>query len=87
MFKDDVFYCVQSLEEKLEDLDSLTLNYWVANSSKKLLIRTVVAIRLVPCMELFLVYKNLNGPLVLVLCTFNFLVQAKNLLLAHFWEV
>jgi len=30
VFTDDVFYHVQSLEEKLEDLDSLSLNYWVA---------------------------------------------------------
>ena len=30
MFKDDIFHRVQSLEEKLENLDSLSLNYWVA---------------------------------------------------------
>ena len=30
MFKDDVSYRLESLEEKLEDLDSLSLNYWVA---------------------------------------------------------
>ena len=31
MFKDDVFHRVQSFEQKLEDLDSLSLNYWLAN--------------------------------------------------------
>ena len=29
MFKDYDVYRVQSLEEKLEDLDSLSLNYWL----------------------------------------------------------
>ena len=53
VIKDYDVHRMQSLEEKLEDLDSLSLNYWLTNSSKKLLIRTVVPIRLVPCMELF----------------------------------
>ena len=29
MFKEYDVHCVQSLEEKLEDLDSLSLNYWL----------------------------------------------------------
>ena len=29
VFKDYDVHCVQSLEEKLEDLDSLSLNYWL----------------------------------------------------------
>ena len=29
MFKEYDLHCVQSLEEKLEDLDSLSLNYWL----------------------------------------------------------
>ena len=45
MFKQYDMQRVQSLEGKLEDLDSLSLNYWLANSSKKLLMRTVVGIR------------------------------------------
>ena len=53
VIKDYDVHRMQSVEEKLEDLDSLSLNYWLTNSSKKLLIRTVVPIRLVPCMELF----------------------------------
>ena len=53
VFKDYDVYRVLSLEETLKDLDSLSLNYWLKNSSKKLLITTVVAIRFVPCMELF----------------------------------
>ena len=42
VFKDDVFHRVQSLEEKLEDLDSLSQNFWVAEFVQKVLIRTVV---------------------------------------------
>ena len=53
VFKDYDVHRVQSLEEKLEDLDSLSLNYWLTKFAQELLIRTVVAIRLVPCMELF----------------------------------
>ena len=29
MFKDYDVHCVQSLEERLEDLDSLSLNFWL----------------------------------------------------------
>ena len=53
VFKDYDVHRVQSLEENLEDLDSLSLNYWLTKFVQELLIRTVVAIRLVPCMELF----------------------------------
>ena len=56
VFKDYDVHRVQSLEEKLEDLDSLSLNYWLTKFVQKLLIRTVVAIRLVPCKELFVVF-------------------------------
>ena len=40
VFKDYYFHRVRSLEEKLEDLASLSLNYWLTNSSTKLLIKT-----------------------------------------------
>ena len=42
MFKEYDLQRIQSLEDKLEDLDSLSLNYWLPNLSKKLPIRTVV---------------------------------------------
>ena len=46
MFKEYDLQRVQSLEEKLEDLDSLSRNYWRTNLSKKLAIRTVVGFEL-----------------------------------------
>ena len=42
MFKEYDLQRIQSLEDKLEDLDSLSLNYWLPNLSKRLPIRTVV---------------------------------------------
>ena len=44
VFKDYDLHRVQSLKEKLEDMDSLSLTIGSQNASQKLLIRTVVAI-------------------------------------------
>ena len=47
VFKDYYLHRVQSLVEKLEDLASLSLNYWPTNSSKKL--PFLLAIKLMNC--------------------------------------
>ena len=49
MLKEYDVHRVQSLEEKLEDLDSLSLNYWLTKFVQEVASLTVVGIRLIPC--------------------------------------